>query len=108
MRDCREKWRICEGNREFILETLELIKCIFVILLKVSAGQVGLIGWGGAGWVGANTHYSPTQVIGAKVLPLPRPATSMGWVKFVQFGAGRCKIAIPTKQCIIWHNLEKS
>jgi hypothetical protein len=50
MRDCREKWRICEGNREFILETLELIKCIFVILLKVGTGQVGLIGWGGSGW----------------------------------------------------------
>ena len=35
----RRNERICERNREFILETLRLIKGIFVILLKVSAGQ---------------------------------------------------------------------
>ena len=70
MRDCREKWRICEGNREFILETLELIKCIFVILLKVGEGR------GKARRVGANTHYRLAPVIGAKVLPCPHLATS--------------------------------
>ena len=59
----------------FILETLELIKGIFVILLKVGVGRVG-----------ANTHYRLAPVIGTKVLPHPRPATSTGRVKSV-----RCK-----------------
>jgi hypothetical protein len=53
----------------FILETLGLIKGIFVILLKVGAGRVG-----------ANTHYRLALVIGTKVLPHPRPATSTGRV----------------------------
>jgi hypothetical protein len=34
-------------------------------------------------------------VIGVKVLPRSRPATSTGRVKSVRGGAGRCKIAIP-------------
>ena len=48
----------------------------------------------GSGRVGANTHYHPALVIGAKILPCPCPATSMEWVKFVwgravQVGSGR-------------------
>ena len=72
MRDCREKWRICEGNRKFLLETLVLIKGIFVIFLKVGVGQDG------TGRVGANTRYHPAPMIGAKFLPHTRPATFKG------------------------------
>uniref|UniRef100_A0A2N9IHI1 Reverse transcriptase RNase H-like domain-containing protein n=1 Tax=Fagus sylvatica TaxID=28930 RepID=A0A2N9IHI1_FAGSY len=54
--------------------------------VRVGAGRANR---GGAGRVNANTHYRPAPVIGAKVLPRSRPATSTGRVKSVRGGAVR-------------------
>jgi hypothetical protein len=53
--------------------------------VRVGAGRANR---GGAGQVNANTHYRPTPVIGAKVLPRSCPATSTGVGGKIRAGRG--------------------
>uniref|UniRef100_A0A2N9HAX6 Uncharacterized protein n=1 Tax=Fagus sylvatica TaxID=28930 RepID=A0A2N9HAX6_FAGSY len=75
-----------------------------MLLGRVGSGRANR---GGSGRVNANTHYRPAPVIGAKVLPRSRPATSTGRVKSVRGGAvrggsGRVGAKLPSLVLLLW------